>query len=78
MAACGIDLGTESQLHQVDFFTAHEALLLDYEEALTRRDSLTGDWYDCSAHLLWIGERTRAARRRRTSSSSRASRTRSG
>jgi len=59
MAACGIDLGTESQLRQVDFYTAHEALLLDYEEALTRRDSLTDDWYDCSAHLLWIGERTR-------------------
>ena len=49
----------ELQLHQVDFWTAHEALLLGYEEALTRRDSLTGDWYDCSAHLLWIGERTR-------------------
>ncbi len=59
MAACGIDLETESHLRQVDFFTAHEALLLDYEEALTRRDSLSGDWYDCSAHLLWIGERTR-------------------
>ena len=59
MAACGIDLDTESQLRQVDFYTAHEALLLDYEEALTRRDSLTDDWYDCSAHLLWIGERTR-------------------
>jgi 3-deoxy-7-phosphoheptulonate synthase len=59
MAACGIDLNAELQLHQVDFWTAHEALLLGYEEALTRRDSLTGDWYDCSAHLLWIGERTR-------------------
>lgn len=59
MAACGIDLSAELQLHQVDFFTSHEALLLGYEEALTRRDSLTGDWYDCSAHLLWIGERTR-------------------
>jgi 3-deoxy-7-phosphoheptulonate synthase len=59
MAACGIDLGAELQLHQVDFWTAHEALLLGYEEALTRRDSLTGNWYDCSAHLLWIGERTR-------------------
>jgi 3-deoxy-7-phosphoheptulonate synthase len=58
MAACGIDLGTET-LHEVDFWVAHEALLLGYEEALTRRDSLTGDWYDCSAHLLWIGERTR-------------------
>ena len=44
---------------QVDFYTSHEALLLGYEEALTRRDSLTGDWYDCSAHMLWIGERTR-------------------
>jgi 3-deoxy-7-phosphoheptulonate synthase len=60
MAACGIDLEAEHQLHQVDFYTSHEALLLGYEEALTRQDSLTGDWYDCSAHLLWIGERTRA------------------
>ena len=59
MAACGIDLDAELQLHQVDFYTSHEALLLGYEEALTRRDSLTGDWYDCSAHLLWVGERTR-------------------
>jgi 3-deoxy-7-phosphoheptulonate synthase len=59
MAACGIDLAAEMQLHQVDFFTAHEALVLDYEEELTRRDSLTGRWYDCSAHLLWAGERTR-------------------
>src|SRR6202008_3207800 len=59
MRACGIDLEVELQLHQVDFWTSHEALLLGYEEALTRRDSLTGDWYDCSAHLLWIGDRTR-------------------
>jgi 3-deoxy-7-phosphoheptulonate synthase len=59
MAACGIDLQAELQLHQVDFWTAHEALLLGYEEALTRRDSITGDWYDCSAHLLWLGDRTR-------------------
>ncbi|MDQ1402664.1 MAG: 3-deoxy-7-phosphoheptulonate synthase [Actinomycetota bacterium] len=59
MRACGIDLEREARLHQVDFWTSHEALLLGYEEALTRRDSLTGDWYDCSAHLLWIGERTR-------------------
>jgi 3-deoxy-7-phosphoheptulonate synthase len=59
MAACGIELAREEHLHQVDFFTSHEALLLTYEEALTRRDSLTGDWYDCSAHLLWIGDRTR-------------------
>jgi 3-deoxy-7-phosphoheptulonate synthase len=59
MAACGIDLTAERRLHEVDVFTSHEGLLLDYEEGLTRRDSLTGDWYDCSAHLLWIGERTR-------------------
>jgi 3-deoxy-7-phosphoheptulonate synthase len=59
MAACGIDLNAELQLHQVDFWTAHEALLLGYEEALTRRDSITDDWYDCSAHLLWLGDRTR-------------------
>lgn len=59
MKACGIDLQAEARLHQVDFYTSHEALLLGYEEALTRRDSLTGDWYDCSAHMLWIGERTR-------------------
>ena len=60
MAACGIDLEQERQLHEVDVWTSHEGLLLDYEQALTRRDSLTGDWYDCSAHMLWIGERTRA------------------
>jgi len=59
MRACGIHLSDEAALQQVDFWTSHEALLLPYEEALTRRDSLTGDWYDCSAHLLWIGERTR-------------------
>jgi 3-deoxy-7-phosphoheptulonate synthase len=59
MSACGIDLESERQLHEVDVWTSHEGLLLDYEEALTRRDSLTGDWYDCSAHMLWIGERTR-------------------
>ena len=59
MRACGIDLEREHPLHAVDFFTSHEALVLNYEEALTRRDSLTGDWYDCSAHLVWIGERTR-------------------
>ena len=59
MAACGIDLAGTPQLHQVDVWTSHEGLLLDYEEALTRRDSITGDWYDCSAHVLWIGNRTR-------------------
>jgi 3-deoxy-7-phosphoheptulonate synthase len=61
MQACGIDLGREKSLHQVDFWTSHEALILGYEEAMTRRDSLTGDWYDTSAHLLWVGERTRQA-----------------
>lgn len=59
MEACGINLKAEQRLHQVDFYTSHEALILGYEEALTRCDSLTGDWYDCSAHMLWIGERTR-------------------
>ena len=59
MTACGIDLAREAQLHQVDVWTSHEGLVLDYEEGLTRRDSLTGDWYDCSAHMLWLGERTR-------------------
>ena len=59
MAACGLNPGTTPTLHEVDFYTSHEALLLNYEEALTRRDSLSGDWYDCSAHMLWIGERTR-------------------
>ena len=59
MAACGIDLAREHQLHEVDLYTSHEGLILPYEEALSRRDSLTGQWYDCSAHLLWIGERTR-------------------
>ncbi len=59
MRACGIDLQGEATLHQVEFWTSHEALVLGYEEALTRQDSLSGDWYDCSAHLLWVGERTR-------------------
>jgi 3-deoxy-7-phosphoheptulonate synthase len=60
MAACGIDLEHDGHLHTVDLWTSHEGLVLPYEECLTRRDSLTGDYYDCSAHLLWIGERTRA------------------
>ena len=59
MRACGINLGGETTLQQVEFWTSHEALILGYEEAMTRRDSLTGDWYDTSAHLLWVGERTR-------------------
>jgi 3-deoxy-7-phosphoheptulonate synthase len=59
MQAIGIDLGDERSIHEVDVWTCHEALLLDYEEPLTRRDSTTGDWYACSAHFLWAGERTR-------------------
>ncbi|MFW2853301.1 class II 3-deoxy-7-phosphoheptulonate synthase [Sphingomonas sp. TX0543] len=59
MAACGLDPETVPQLAQTQFYTSHEALLLPYEQALTRQDSLTGDWYDTSAHMLWIGDRTR-------------------
>jgi 3-deoxy-7-phosphoheptulonate synthase len=59
LAACGIDVSNDPVFSTVDFWTSHEALLLGYEEAMTRQDSLTGDWYDCSAHMLWIGERTR-------------------
>jgi 3-deoxy-7-phosphoheptulonate synthase len=59
MQAIGIDLGDEGTIHEVDVWTSHEALLLDYEEPLVRRDSTTGDWYACSAHFLWVGERTR-------------------
>jgi 3-deoxy-7-phosphoheptulonate synthase len=59
MEACGIDVAGHATLHEVDFFTSHEALILGYEEAMTRKDSLTGEWYDCSGHMLWAGERTR-------------------
>ena len=59
MAACGLTAETTMQIRETDFFTSHEALLLNYEEALTRVDSTTGDWYDTSAHMLWIGDRTR-------------------
>ena len=59
MRACGVDIESTHDLHEVDVFTSHEALLLGFEEALTRQDTLTGGWYDCSAHMLWIGERTR-------------------
>jgi 3-deoxy-7-phosphoheptulonate synthase len=59
MAACGVDPQSVPQLQGTNFYTSHEALLLPYEQALTRQDSLTGDWYDCSAHMLWIGDRTR-------------------
>ncbi len=59
MAACGMTSATTPQIRETDFFTSHEALLLPYEQALTRVDSTTGDWYACSAHFLWIGDRTR-------------------
>ncbi len=59
MAACGVTGETTPQIRETDFYTCHEALLLPYEEALTRIDSTTGDWYDVSAHFLWIGDRTR-------------------
>jgi 3-deoxy-7-phosphoheptulonate synthase len=59
MAACGINSETTPQIRETEFYTSHEALLLPYEEALTRQDSLTGRWYDCSAHFVWIGDRTR-------------------
>ncbi len=59
MEACGVTAESVPQIRETSFYTSHEALLLAYEEPLTRQDSLTGDWYDCSAHMLWIGERTR-------------------
>ena len=59
MKACGVDSSTSPQLAATSFYTSHEALLLGYEQALTRIDSTTGDWYDTSAHMLWIGDRTR-------------------
>ena len=59
MAACGVNSQTAPQLHETSLYTSHEALLLNFEQALTRQDSITGDWYDCSAHMLWIGDRTR-------------------
>ena len=59
MEACGVTSATAPQLSATDFYTSHEALLLSYEQAMTRVDSTTGDWYDCSAHMLWIGDRTR-------------------
>ena len=61
MAACGLSPATMPQLRATEFYTSHDAMLLNYEEPLARQDSLTGDWYACSAHLPWIGERTRQA-----------------
>ena len=59
MNACGINSKTSLKLAQTMLYTSHEALLLNYEEALTRLDSINEKWYDCSAHMLWIGDRTR-------------------
>ncbi len=59
MAACGINPETVPQLQGTHFYTSHEGLLLPYEQAMTRQDSLTGEWYDTSAHFIWIGDRTR-------------------
>ncbi|MGB1239935.1 MAG: class II 3-deoxy-7-phosphoheptulonate synthase [Pseudomonadales bacterium] len=59
MEACGINSATTPQIRSTTVYTSHEALLLGYEEALTRKDSLTDQWYNCSAHMLWIGDRTR-------------------
>ncbi len=59
MEACGIRSSNVPQLKETSLYTSHEALLLNYEQALTRQDSLTNRWYDCSAHMLWIGDRTR-------------------
>lgn len=58
MKACGITGANVPSMRETDFYTCHEALLLPYEEAMTRIDSTTGDWYDTSAHFLWIGART--------------------
>jgi 3-deoxy-7-phosphoheptulonate synthase len=59
MAACGMTSATTRDMRETDFYISHEALLLPYEQALTRVDSTTGDWYACSSHFLWIGDRTR-------------------
>lgn len=61
MKACGVDADSVPQLRSTNFFTSHEALLLGYEEALTRVDSTSGDWYATSGHMIWIGDRTRQA-----------------
>jgi 3-deoxy-7-phosphoheptulonate synthase len=59
MSACGLTAANIPQLRSTDIYTSHDAMLLNYEEPLARQDSLTGDWYACSTHLPWIGERTR-------------------
>ncbi len=59
MEACGLNADNTPQITETHLYTSHEALLLGYEQAMTRRDSLTGEWFDTSAHMLWVGERTR-------------------
>ena len=59
MTACGMTSANTRDLRETDFYVSHEALLLPYEQALARVDSTSGDWYGCSAHFLWIGDRTR-------------------
>ena len=59
MASCGLTSETVPQIRETEFYTSHEALLLGYEQAMTRVDSTTGRWYDTSAHMLWVGDRTR-------------------
>src|SRR5690606_9794380 len=60
MEACGLDLESQPELRATDFYTSHEALLLGYEQALTREDSTQpGNWYSTSGHMIWIGDRTR-------------------
>src|SRR5260370_2364528 len=59
MAACGLTSETTPQIRETEFYTSHEGLFLAYEEAMTRVDSTTGEWYDCSAHLVWLGDPTR-------------------
>ena len=59
MNACGLTPENVPQMRETDFYTSHEALLLPYEESMTRIDSTTGGWYDTSAHMLWVGDRTR-------------------
>jgi 3-deoxy-7-phosphoheptulonate synthase len=59
MRACGLDPESHPELRTTDFYTSHEGLLLGFEQAMTRLDSTSGDWYDTSAHMLWIGDRTR-------------------
>ncbi len=59
MEACGVNVHDRASIRETTIYTSHEALLLNYEEALTRQDKNTGHWYDCSAHMVWIGDRTR-------------------